>query len=77
MGRQRGGRTGIPKGGGAPDTVGRSGGPTPDVPQYGFVRDGGGAAASTEEGAGLQVCGYVPQHNYGTHLTGGVPDDYV
>ena len=70
--------------------VGGGGGPSTPTTQQGFVRTRGGAAPSTEEGAYLQgftparahlllreVYGYFLHHNYGTHLTGVVPDDAI
>ena len=68
---------------------GEGGGEPPlDATQQGYVRARGGASPSTEEGADLQgftparehllfqeVYGDFPNHNDGTHLSGGVPEN--
>ena len=85
--RQRGRRTGRPRGGGATGTAGGGGA---DAPQKVCVRSGEGEVPSTEEGANLQgftparshlylheFYGDFPHQNYGTNLTGGIPDDAV
>ena len=77
------------RGGGAPETVGEWGERPRTTPtQQGNVRARGGTTPSIEEGADLQgftptrvhlsfqeVYGYLPHHNDGTHLVGGVLDD--
>ena len=81
---------GQPKGGGAPNTACGDRGLPPDVSQQGFLRDGGFAPPSMEEGADLQdftparanmllqeVYGDSPHHKYGMYLIGGVPDTTI